>query len=184
MTTLARSVNSKSSEEKHSRIFVRYVFKSGIETWRHVAEALQMVTRGDVSFFIDEDASAKVSLAILGTCLAVLKGHSAVVAQDHGIEIERFCKRSLQKDYELTSDEASEMIDALDEYQRVFGSAMSSNKNPFGEIAGVMICRCLGPQTTKLCVRGTSSLNPVVHQVVADLMTLKITNVLNFWKDK
>ena len=180
----ARFENSESPEEKNSRIFVRQVFEVGIETCCHVAEALQMVTMGGVSFPIDEDASAKVSLAILGTSLAVLKRHSAVMAQDHGIIIEKFCKRSLQKDYELTSDEVSGMIDALDEYQRIFASAISSNKNPFGEISGVMICSCLGPQTTKLCVRGTSALNPVVHQVVGDLMTLKITNVLNFWKNK
>lgn len=175
---------SESSEEEYSRTFVRQVFEVGRNTCRHVAEAVQMATMGDVSFPLNDDASAEVSLAILGTVLAVLKGHSTVMTRDRGVQIEGFCKRSLQKDYGLSPDEASNMIDVLEEYQRAFESAISLGKSPFGDISGIMICRCLGPQAMRLCVRGTSALNPFVHQVVGDLMSMRITQASTFWKGK
>lgn len=143
-----------------------------------------MTTQGNVNLPVNDDASLEISLAILGTSLAVLKGHSPVMTADRGAKVEVFCKRSIERDYELPLDSAKNLNAALDEYQDVFQKSMTGKNNPFGEISGIMLARCLGPQATALCLPGTGTLNPFVHQVIGDLITLTITQTMAFWKGK
>lgn len=172
----------KSSDEEQSRMFVRQVFDLGRKTCRHVAEGVQMSTGGKVSFPISDDVSVEISLAILGTALAVLKGHSQVMTAVRGTQIVTYCKRSIERDYDLSADSAAKMNDALDEYQNAFQRSMSSKNNPFGEVAGIMLVRSLGQQATALCVPGTGALNLDTHQIVGDLVTMTVTQALAFWK--
>ncbi|OGW14098.1 MAG: hypothetical protein A3G93_16625 [Nitrospinae bacterium RIFCSPLOWO2_12_FULL_45_22] len=177
-------LKSKHGDEELSRECVRHVFAVGRETCPSIVEAVQMFTQGDVSFPVNDAASLDISLAILGTSLAVLKGHSQVMTADRGTHIETFCKHSIQRDYDLPSDSADKLNDTLDEYQAAFEKSMAGKNNPFGETSGMMLVRCLGPRAKALCLPGTSALRFFVHQVVGDLMTMTVTQVLTFWKGK
>lgn len=176
--------NFGGNDENLSRQYVRQVFAVGREICSTIAEAIQTTTQGDVSFPVDDEVSLEISLAILGTSLAVLKGHSQVMTADRGTQIETFCKQSIEKDYDLPSVTAGNLTGALDEYQAAFIKSMSSKDNPFGEISGIMLCRCLGQRATELCLPGTGSMNPFIHQVVGDMMTMTITQTMMFWKGK
>ena len=140
----------KGNDEELSCQYVRQVFAVGIETCPTIAEAIQTTTQGDVAFPVNDAASLEISLAILGTSLAVLKGHSQVMTAGRGTEIETFCKRSIERDYDLPADSACKLNAALDEYQDAFQKSMGNKNNPFGDISGIMLCRCLGPRTTEL----------------------------------
>ena len=178
------SRKSKQGDEELSKQFVRHVFVVGRQTCSSIAEAVQMSTQGDMLFPVDDDTSLEISLAILGASLAVLKGHSQVMIADRGTEIEAFCKRSIQRDYDLPYDAARKLNEAIDEYQDAFKKSMARQNNPFGETSGVMLVRCLGPGAKALCLPGTSALNPFVHQVVGDVLTITVTQALIFWKGK
>ena len=103
---------------------------------------------------------------------------------DRGTEIDAFCKLSIQRDYDLPSDSARKLNEAIDEYQDTFEKSMARKNNPFGETSGVMIVRCLGPGAKALCLPGTSALNPFVHQVVGDVLAITVTQALTFWRGK
>jgi len=145
---------SKSSDEQHAKEFVRHVFALGRKTCPLVGKAIQVTTSSGVLFPVTDDTSLEVSLAILGTSLAILKGHSKIMSRDRRTEIETWCKQSIKMDYDLPLDSASKLIEAIDEYQAAFERAMQSNINPFGEISGIMLVRSLGPQikSLSLCV--------------------------------
>jgi hypothetical protein len=143
-----------------------------------------MCTGGRVLFPINEDVGKEIALAILGTSLALLKGHSQVMTANRGTQIEAHCKRCIEKDYGLPADAAERKNDALDEYQNAFERSMSSKTNPFGEVSGIMLVRSLGQETMALCVPGTTVLSPFTHHVVGGLMTLAVTQALRFWKGK
>lgn len=175
---------SKGNDAELSRQYVRQVFAVGRETCPNIAEALRTTTQGDVAFPVNDDASLEISLAILGTSLAVLKGHSQVMNADRGAEVEAFCKRAIEEDYDLPAETAGKLNASLDEYQDAFQKSMSQKNNPFGDISGIMLCRCLGPRALELCLPGTGSLNPFIHLVVGDLMTMTITQTMTFWKGK
>jgi hypothetical protein len=175
---------AKENDEELSRQYVRQVFAVGREACSTIAEAIQTTTQGDVAFPVNDDASLEISLSILGTSLAVLKGHSQVMTEDRGARVEAFCKRSIERDYDLPAGSASKLNASLDEYQSAFQKSMKNKNNPFGDISGIMLCRCLGPRATELCLPGTDSLNPFIHQVVGDLMTMTITQTMTFWKGR
>ena len=175
---------SKSNDEELSRQYVQQVFAVGRENCPIIAEAIRATTKGDAKFPVDDDASLEISLAILGTSLAILKGGSQVMTADRGAEVETFCKRSIERDYDLTADSAIKLKDALDDYQHAFQNALANKNNPFGEISGMMLVRCLGPRTEALRLPGTSVLNPFIHQVVGDLMMMTVTQTITFWKGK
>lgn len=174
----------KRNDEELSRQYVRQVIAVGRETCPTIAEAIQTATQGDVAFPVNDDASLEISLAVLGTSLAVLKGHSQVMTADRGAEVETFCKRSIERDYDLPAGVAGKLNASLDGYQGAFQKSMANKNNPFGDITGIMLCRCLGSRAAELCLPGTGSLNPFIHQVVGDLMTLTITQTMTFWKGK
>ena len=172
----------KKSDEELCRQYVRQVFAIGRETCSSIAEAVQMSTQGEVTFSVNDDVSLEISLAILGTSLAVLKGHSPVMSAERGTQIEKFCKSSIKRDYDLPADSACKINESLDEYQDAFQKSMAGKNNPFGETSGMMLVRCLGPRAKALCLPGTSILNSFVHQVVGDVMTMTVTQAMTFWK--
>ena len=175
---------SKGSDEELSRQYVRHVFAVGHESCPNIAEALRITTEGDVEFPMNEDTSLEISLAILGTSLAVLKGHSQMMNASRGATVEGFCKRSIKEDYDMLSKTADWLNASLDGYQNAFQKALSDKKNPFGDISGIMLCRCLGPRIVEICFSGTNSLNPVTHELVGDMMAITITQTMTFWKIK
>jgi hypothetical protein len=141
-----------------------------------------MSSDAHVSLPVNDDTSFEISLAILGTALAILKGYFGTMTGNRGTHIETFCQRSIQQDYHLPSDSADKIIDGLDGYQAVFEKAMRDNKNPFGEISGIMLVRTFGSRVSALCIPGTSTLNPFVHEITGGLMTSTVNQVLTFWK--
>ena len=174
----------KQRDEELCCQYVRQVFAIGREICPSIAEAVQMSTQGEVTFPVNDDVNLEISLAILGTSLAVLKGHSQVMPAERGTQIETFCKSSIERDYDLPADSACKLNESLDKYQDAFQKSMAGKNNPFGETSGMMLVRCLGSRAKALCLPGTSSLNPFVHQVVGDVMTMTVTQALTFWKGK
>jgi len=174
----------KQNDEGFSREYVRRVFADGYDASLAIAQAVQMSTQGEVVFPVNDDVSIEISLAILGTSLGVLKGHSQVMPAERGHQVERLCKRSIQNDYGLSADFAAKMNEVLDDYAHAFEKCMADNNNPFAEVSGMMLGRCLGPQSIALCLPGTSNINPFTHQVVGDVMMMTVTQALAFWKDK
>jgi hypothetical protein len=61
---------------------------------------------------------------------------------------------------------------------------MSSKRNPFGEVSGIMLVRSMGENAMALCLPGTGALNPHTHLMVGDILTLAVTQALIFWKVK
>jgi hypothetical protein len=169
-------------DEELSREFVRQVLAAGRETCRHIAEGVRITADRQFAFPVNDDVSFEVSVAILGTALAVLKGYSQMMTADRGSRIEVFCKRSLRRDYGLPGDSADNVDEALDAYQSIFVKAIADNKNPFGETFGSMLVKCLGPSVSALCIDHTSVLNPSVHMVVGMLAETTLRQVLSFWR--
>jgi hypothetical protein len=172
------------SDEQRASEFVRHIFVLGRETCSSVGKAIKMIPPGDVSVPVTDEASLEVSLAILGTSLAILKGrHSKIMLRDRGTEIDAWCKKSIEHHYDSPLKSSSELVETIEEYQAAFERAMHSNINPFGEISGIILVRLLGPRVKSFYVRGTTALDPILHQIVGDLMTMTTTQALNYWKD-
>ncbi len=112
------------NDERHAREFVRHIFALGRETCTSVGKAIQMISPGDLRVPITDDTSLEVSLAILGTSLAVLKGHSNIMSIDRGTEIETWCKQSIERDYDLPLESAAKLMEAVNEYQAAFQRAI------------------------------------------------------------
>ena len=167
-----------------SKQFVRQMFALGRYTCPSIAKGVQMSTSGKVRFPVNDDTSLEVSLAIMGTALAVLGGHSQIMTAERGNRIAEACKQSIQNDYGLPIDLAREMNQALEDYQAAFHRSMASENNPFGEVSGIMLVRCMGKNAMALCVPGTGTLRPFVHMTIGDLMTITVTQALTFWKGK
>lgn len=173
---------SKVNDEELSRQYVRLVFIVGHESCPSIADALRIATQGDVAFPVNDNTSNEISLAILGTSLAVLKGHSQVMNADRGANVEGFCKRSIEKDHDLPAFSAGELNAVLDEYQNIFQKSMSQGNNPFGDISGFMLSRCLGPRVKELYLPDSSSLNPLIDHIVGGVMIKYISHIITFWK--
>ncbi|MGD0489111.1 MAG: hypothetical protein ABSB94_18230 [Syntrophorhabdales bacterium] len=178
-------LKNRANDDKLSKEFVRQMFALGRDTCPSIAEGVRMWTDGEVRFPVNDDASLQVSLAIIGTALAILgEGHSKVMTAERGSRIAAACKQAIENDYDLSIDSASKINQALDEYQAAFQRSMASEKNPFGEISGMMLVRCMGKNAMALCVPGTGNLGPLMHQTIGDLMTLTVNQALTFWKGK
>ena len=172
----------KINDNELTRQFVKATFLSGKDFCRGIADGVRISSNGTVSFPVNDNTVLEVSVAILGTCLAVLKGYSKIMTVERATHIESFSKRSIEKDFELSSDSAAEINLSLDEYQDVFCKAVHAKTNPFGEIAGEMLVRCLGEQANALCIKETGGLNPITHHMVGDYVTIVVTGGLKYWK--
>ena len=172
---------SRRPDDKHlAREFVKQVLLLGDKTMLRIVEMLNKDGLLDIS--MTDEARFECSAAILGTSLSFLKGHTVIMTCGRGARIESWCKQSIEQDYEITSKAASELIDAIDEYQDVFKEAMQSSTNPFEGISGAMLVRALGPQVFSICLEGTSDLNPFIHEIVGGAMTITVTDALAYWK--
>ena len=143
-----------------------------------------MTTDGRCIFPTDDDASLKISLALLGTVLATLKHHSPIMAPDRAKAVEALCKTSIREQYNLAHRDAETLNHSLDSYQSLFVSAMREDKNPFGEVSGIMLLSVLGSRFDELCLPSHSVLNPAVHSTVGGLVTISVKDLLAFWKDQ
>lgn len=174
----------KQRDEELCRQYVRGVFAIGHDICPSIAETIQTSTQGEVTFPINDDVRLEISLAILGASLAILKGDSPLMPAERGTQIEIFCKSSIERDYDLPADSSYKLNEALDKYQDAFQKSMAGMIDPFGEISGIMLVRCLGPRFKELCLPGTSTLNLFIHQMVGGVVTLTITKAMSFWKGK
>lgn len=181
---MPENIANQSNDKELSSQYVRHVLLAGRNSQQPIAKALGDLATSKVSFPLDEDAAFEISLSILGASLALLKGHSKVMTAERGAQIEKYCKQSIENDFRLSPDFVMETIRAIDEYQSAVNNAMTSGKNPFGDISGMMLVKCLKSEAMQLCLPGTGNLNPIIHQVIGDLMALAITETATFWKDR
>lgn len=173
------------SDEQLAREFVTFIFALGHKTCNSIGKAIQMIPPGDVRVPMTDETSLEVSLAILSTSLAILKGgHFKIMLQDRGTEIDTWCKKSIERDLYLPLNSAEKLIEAVEEYQAAYERAMHSNINPFGEISGILLVRLLGPRVKFFYVRGTTALDPILHHIVGDLMTMAVTQAMQYWKGR
>ena len=172
------------SDEHRAREFVSFIFALGHKACDSIRKTIQTIPPGDVSVPVTEEASLEVSCAILGTSLAILQGgHSKIMLRDRGTKIDARCKKSIEHDFDLPLNSASNLIKTIEEYQAAYERAMRSNINPFGEISGILLVQLLGPRIKSFYVRGTTALDPILHQLVGDLMTMTVTHAMQYWKD-
>lgn len=65
----------KQQDEELCRQYVRRVFAIGHDMCPAIADNVQMVTQGKVTFPINDDVRLEISLAILGASLAILNAY-------------------------------------------------------------------------------------------------------------
>lgn len=172
------------SDDDNAKAFVNQMFALGRDACPSIAEAVEMSCGGTVSFPVNEDVYVEISLAIMGTALAVLGGYSQVMTAERGARIADACKASIRSHYGLTADEIRGINDAIDQYTGAFNKSMQGRANPFGEVSGMMFMRCMGKKAYTLCLPGSGAINPMTHQMVGDLMTMMVTEAVSFWKGK
>lgn len=173
------------SDKELSRQFVRLIFAIGWNMCAAIAEMVETIRGEDaVSFAVNDDRRMEVSLALLATCLATLKGYSTVMKADRGHRIEEWCRDSIRQDYDLAPDETAKLYATLDEYKAAFNRMLASRSNPYGEITGIMLASCLGHGVHALCVPGTEVLSPTIQTMVGDALMLQVSRALAFWKGR
>lgn len=168
--------------EELSRQYVSEALAVSKEICPSIARAVEMTTDGEIEFLINEDSYFEICLAILGASFAILKSNSELMNPSKALNIERACKSIIEKDCDLPAELKSEFYNILDEYQDAYRKAVALKKNPFGDIGGIMLVRCLGTEAVGLCSPGTGSLNPFTHTLISDVMMMAITNTMTFWK--
>jgi hypothetical protein len=175
---------SRILDEEYSRVFVRQVFDLSRSTAVHITNAIDMSTQSKATLQDYKDVKVELFLAILSISLAILKINPKIMASERAIQIESYCKISLKDDFKLTEDEAIKINNAIKQYQDEFKISMIAKKNPFGDVTGMMLGRSLGKQSIVLCLPNTDVLNPLIHDIVGNILTLAVTQVSTFWKNK
>lgn len=173
-------LKSKKSDEERSRLYIQLVFDSGNATSSAIAQALLMITEGAVTFPINDDVDCLISFAILGTSIGALKEHTKVMSGERGRQIEMICKATIEKDWGLSIDSTGKMSELIDTY---ISSFETSPGNPFDAAAELILFHCLDTETiTTLFIPGTSHINPLVLQVISDVVSMTVTKLLTSWK--
>ncbi len=172
------------NDEELSRQYVERVFLVGREICSIISKSIHMNIKDEVKFTVDDENSLEISLSILGTSFVVLKGYSQVMTVERGVEVERYSKLSLEKDYDLPSDTIRKLYDSIDHYQDAFRNGISNKKNPFPEVTKMMLSRCLGSDISTLYLPKPENdiFNPIILDLVNDIMVITITRTMEFWK--
>ncbi len=173
--------NLFSTDEELARQYLRQVFSTGGQICTSIAAATQ---RFDVSFPVNNESREEISLAILGTSLAILKDNSPLMTAERGAMVEKYCKQAILKDCDVPAAVISKLNNDLDKYQDAYQKAMDSKNDPFGKISGMMLVRLLGPRVKELCLPETGDLNPIIHMQVGGIFTLAVMGAMKFWKGK
>ncbi len=172
------------SDEDLVSEFIHHVVLLAIKTQHFLIKSVKMTSAITVSFpGGNNEPNIEVTLALLGTSLAGLKLNSPLMDHDRANRLEDLCRKSLWT-LAHNTEEAKELPAILTEYQRVFQSALTAGKNPFGEVTGAMICRSLGDQAHSLCLKGTTVINPFIHKILGDIIIISATEVVSFWKTR
>jgi len=186
---LARLRQTRS--ERHSpledaaREFTRFVFDLGRTTCSSLADGLATCTQKDVSLPVTDDTALEVSLALLGTTTACLRGHNAFTDSATGMRIAQHCHQSLRTDYGLSENDAQGVVAAVTGYDLIFEQGYRGKENPFGKVVGEMLRRTISEALPKLTVRGTANvMSPLVVGTLGGVFNLAATDALKFWKDR
>jgi hypothetical protein len=164
------SNNEKITEQEAVDAYVPMVLNEAISTWELFKKAIKELNYGEkITFEDDEDASLELGIAIISTTLICLKEHSPLFSKDQANRIETLAKEQFIKRFKLPIPIVKQILDSIDAYQDEFNEAMKAGNNPFGHITGVLICRCLGEQSLKLRVNGTTALSPLLLTIVGDI---------------
>ena len=177
----------KDDDRELSRQYVGHVFDFGCEVSPSLAKVFQSfdtVKKGEIVLFDCESAKMHAVYAILGTSLAILKGHSRLMSADRGAKVERLCKQSIENDYNFQPHDAIWQIAKLNAYQEIFQKSISNKNYPFEAITEFFLSECLGHEISKLWLPATGSVNLYILQVMADTMLIAITQALEFWEGK
>ena len=174
---------AKNKDEEHSRYFVQFVLSIGKTICPEIAETIKTISKGEILLPENEDCYFEISLCLLGASLAVLKGYSQVMSADRGVDIEKYCEQSFQKDYDLPFDSIAKIHSSLYDYQNEFKKSMGNNLNPFAGISQIMLVRCLGKKSPKLFV-DSSNFHPAILEAVVNIMMLTVTKTLSFWEER
>jgi len=165
------------SHEDFSRLYVRHVFAIGRITCQAISEGIELATQGQFTLPVNDRTCFETSLALLGTSISVLtEGGSVIMTAKQGGRVANFCKCLIEEDYGIESREL------VIRYQVLFKIAMADERNPISDISQQMLERCLGSKIDALYLSGFSIINPLILQMVSDLLLMNVTEALTFWK--
>lgn len=174
---------TKNKDEERSRYFIQFVLSIGKTICPEIADTIKTISEGEIHLPENEDSYFEISLCILGTSLAVLKGYSQVMTVERGENIEKYCEQSFQKDYDLPFDSITKIHSSLHDYQNEFKKSMVNNLNPFGGISQIMLVRCLGENSPKLFV-DSNNFHPAILEAIVNTMMSTVTKTLSFWEER
>jgi len=188
-TILARMSQTRSESqsplEDAARDFTRFVFELGRTTCKSLADGLATCTQQEVSLPVTDDTSLEVSLALLGTTTACLRGHSAFTDPPTGMRIAQHCHQSLRTDYGLSENDAQGVVSAVTGYDLIFDQGYRAEENPFGKVVGEILRRTIPEALPTLTVRGTDNvISPLVVGTLGGVFNLAATDAMKFWKDR
>jgi hypothetical protein len=176
---MARFRRDKDLDENLAREFLVQVLGLGRTTASSLLEFLEKLK---APLPPEDDLATEVSLAVLGTSLAMLRGHSKIMDPVRAVEVGAWCKESVRQHCSAAGQVASQLVDAVDEYEQTVERAIRSSANPFSEVSGVLLIRAFGPRVGLICLQGTDTLNPFIHQIVGDVVTMATTQAMAFWQ--
>lgn len=163
-----------SNDEELARAFVIMVFTRGRELVPTIGECVQMCTdEGDVQPQMSENAGVEISLAILGTALAVLQGDSPIVDAGRGEQIASACRKSVTNVFHMPPFATQAVARTMDEYYEAYQNGLRSE--PFREASELMLVKCMSGEVKNFFL---------ISEVVGDIFIMTVARAVEFWKGK
>ncbi len=168
-------------DEDLPRQFLKRVFKDAVVNATHVQEQIKLATGATIK--VTKVNSNETAIAMIGTSLALLQKHSALMSSKQGKKVELMCKKSLEKDFGLTIKESELMINGINEYIEAYNESWSMKTNPFNRPAGILLMNFTGKEVDKVFQKDNPELiDPLIHQMIMDMFMLMIIEPMKVFK--
>jgi hypothetical protein len=171
------------SDALASESFVRHVLDVGRHTTTSIKDAVAMATGEALAFDDSDDTCLTVSLAILGFSLATLRSHSPMMDPQRGRQIGEYCKSVFRRKFDIPSSSSQQICNSIDVFADSFETSVGKKENPIGKAVVPLLRRCLGNDFDRVTMGDGQMVSPFVGDMVADLLTMSLTQSLAFWKD-
>ena len=171
------------THEIRCKRFLEEILVLGQQTCSSIAELVSDATNGKVGLTVNSYTSREISLALLGSILGALEANWFVISAERAETISSICKQLLPRLVSAPDPRAEEATTILNRYLEAFRNAKSRARNPLGEVTGIALVHCMGDDVLHLCVRNTTCLSPITHQIVMDMFLLSMTDAMSIWKN-
>jgi hypothetical protein len=166
-----------------SEAYVKHVLEIGKQTTTSLKEAVGMTTGQRLTFDDSDDTCLTVSLAILGFSIAGLRSRSPMMDSRRAQAIAEHCKAVFRTRFGIPAATADDICRTIDGFADSFESSVRNKENPIGRFVVPLLRRCLGSDFNRVTMADGKVVSPVVGDMVADLLTISLTQSLDFWKN-